>query len=336
MSDKYKKTYRGYLVDNHSPDAPTVTLENLDPKEFERFFEEANINHLMLYCKDHWGNSYYDTKIGKIHNGLKEDWIGRIVPILKKHDIEFNAYYCFEYEQYAATAYPEWAVKMKDGSPLICGAQNPACNAKWAMPCYETGYREYVLGQLKEIIRQYHPDSLFIDIFGKSLCYCDTCKKEFLEKYGYPLPEEDEELMANNHDMVQFLDDQAERMLDEVKAVLKAIDPKLAITINFAAHYPKVIRDKLDYIFTEPWTTNWLSGAYARDTSGGKYPQLGPGDVSQVYNYKNDSIYELAAGEIAAQGCRVFMYSEPMHFDGSLDHTEAKEDWKGLPGSRKI
>lgn len=325
MSDRYKETYRGYLIDNHSPDAPTVTLENLDPEEFERFFVEANINHLMLYCKDHWGNSYYNTKVGKIHNGLKEDWIGRIVPILKKHDIEFNAYYCFEYEQYAATSHPEWATRKKDGSPLICGVEIPDCNAHWAMPCYETGYREYVLGQLKEIIAQYHPDSLFIDIFGKSLCYCDNCKKQFLEKYGYPLPEEAQELMEKSRDVVQFLDGQAEAMLDEVKAVLKAIDPELAITVNFAAHYPKAIRDKLDYIFTEPWTGNWLSGAYARDTSGGKHPQLGPGDVSQVYNYKDDSIYELAAAEIAAQGCRVFMYSEPMHQDGSLDFTEAQK-----------
>ena len=62
-----------------------------------------------------------------------------------------------------------------------------------------------------------------------------------------------------------------------------------------------------------------------RDTSGGKYPQLGPGNVSQVYDSKEDSIYELASAEIAAQGCRVFMYSEPMHYDGTLDHTEAQK-----------
>lgn len=325
MSNKYKQTFRGYLVDNHSPDAPVVTLENLNAEEFERFFLKANINHLMLYCKDHWGSSYYDTKIGKLHNGLKEDWVGRIVPILRKHNIEFNAYYCFEYDQYAPTSHPEWATKMSNGEPLICGAQNPDATARWGIPCYETGYRDYILGQLKEIIEKYRPDSLFIDIFGKSLCYCDSCKKQFKDKYGYALPEDDQGLMEHNSDVVEFLDTQAEEMLDEVKLMLKEIDPGLAITVNFASHYPKEIRDKLDYIFTEPWAGNWLSGAYARDTSGGKYPQLGPGDVSQVYNYKNDAIYELAAAEIAAQGCRVFMYSEPMHYDGTLDFTEAEK-----------
>ena len=41
-------------------------------------------------------------------------------------------------------------------------------------------------------------------------------------------------------------------MLDEMKAQLKSIDPDLAISVNFASHYPKSLRDKLDYIFTEP------------------------------------------------------------------------------------
>ena len=283
------------------------------------------MNNFMLYCKDHWGNSYYDTKIGKMHNGLKEDWIGKLVPILRKHNIEFNAYYCFEYDQYAPTAHPEWGTVKKDGSPLVCGDGKPDATARWGIPCYETGYRAYIMGQLKEIISQYHPDSLFIDIFGKSLCYCETCQREFEERYGYQLPYKEQDMILHNKELVEFMDKQAEDMLDEVKAQLKEIDPSLAITVNFSAHYPKEIRDKLDYLFTEPWAGNWLSGAYARDTSGGKYPQLGPGDVSQVYNYKEDEIYELAAAEIAAQGCRVFMYSEPMHYDGTLDHTESKK-----------
>ena len=53
MSDLYKKTYRGYLVDHHTPDHPDVGFEKLDAGEWERFIEEAKLDHLMLYCKDH-------------------------------------------------------------------------------------------------------------------------------------------------------------------------------------------------------------------------------------------------------------------------------------------
>ena len=326
MSEKFKSTYRGYLIDHHSPDPPVVTLENLDPAAYERFFAEAHIDQIMVYCKDHWGSSYYNTETGRKHPGLgSRDWVAELVPVLRKHDIEFTAYYCFEYDSYAPAAYPEWSVQTADGIPLRCGMPTNSCNAKWGIPCLHTGYRDYVLKQLQEIVSKYHPDSLFIDIFGMTLCYCETCRKLYRDRFGYDIPETDEDRLAHNLDVVSYLDDEAEKMLDDVRRTVLKIDPELAVTINFSAHYPKRIRDKLDYLFTEPWAGNWLSGAYARDTSGGKPFQLGPGEISQVYNYQPDTVYELATAEIAAQNSRVFMYSESMHFDGTLEMEEARK-----------
>jgi len=313
MSNLYKKTFRGYLIDHHSPDHPIVTLDKLDPEEYRRFFKEANINNLMLYCKDHWGVTYYDTKVGKRHPGLKQDWIASLLPVLREMNIEFNAYYCLEYDSYAPVLHPEWSTRKPDGTPLHLTGRIP----KWGMPCYETGYRQYVLEQLREIVSGYSPDSIFLDIFGKSLCYCDSCKAKFKNIYGYDLPEDP------GSDINVFLDNCAKEMLSDIIETVKSIDPDIKVTINFAALYPKNVRDILDYQFTEPWAGNWLSAAYSRDTAKGQYPQLGPGDVSEVYNYQHENIYILAAAQIAAQGCRVFMYSGSQHVDGTLEHEEA-------------
>ena len=47
MSEKYKTTFRGYLKSTTiSPDPPAVTLEKLNPEEFERFFLEADLNEM--------------------------------------------------------------------------------------------------------------------------------------------------------------------------------------------------------------------------------------------------------------------------------------------------
>ena len=78
----------------------------------------------------------------------------------------------------------------------------------------------------------------------------------------------------------------------------------------------------LDYQFTEPWAGNWLSAIYSRDTARGQYPQLGPGDVSDVYNYRPEAVYRLAAAQIVAGGCRAFLYSGSQHVDGTLEHEE--------------
>lgn len=323
MSKKYTSTKRCYLIDHHSPQPPDVLLDHLDINEYESFFDTANIDSLMVYCKDHWGVTYYPSSVpgSQQHKGIKKDWIKEISSLLKKKNIEFVAYYCIEYDEGAARRFPQWRVKRPDGSGLIRDDEF----AKWSLCCYQTGYREYCLQQLEEIISRYAPDALFLDIFGSSLCYCDNCRAKFETLYHYQLPETDDEILEHKTDIVQFLNNNAKEFLTELKKRVQAIDPTLAITINFSCHYPQDIRDMLDYQFSEPLLKdNWFSSAYARDTALGHYPILVPGEASQVYNYSSVNEYVCDLSSIAAQGCRTGMYSGSQHIDGTLDFQEAR------------
>lgn len=323
MSKKHTATRRCYLIDHHSPQPPDVLLDHLNIDEYEAFFETAGIDSLMVYCKDHWGVTYYPSEVegAQKHQGVKGDWIKEVSTLLKKKDIEFVAYYCIEYDEGAARRFPEWRVRKADGTPTIRDDEF----AKWSLCCYQTGYREYCLRQLEEIVKNYSPDSLFLDIFGASLCYCENCRKKFESSYHYPLPEDPKEVLEHKTDIVEFLNGNAKDFLSELKRRVKAIDPTLAVTINFSCHYPKEIRDMLDYQFSEPLLKdNWFSSAYARDTAIGQYPILAPGEASQVYNYSAVSEYICDLSSIAAQGCRVGMYSGSQHIDGTLDFEEAR------------
>lgn len=324
MSKLYQSSKRCYLIDHHSPDPPDVTLEKLDISEYGQFFDTAGIDSLMVYCKDHWGVTYFDSQVegSRKHPGIKGDWIREVRELTKKKSIEFIAYYCIEYDEGAARSFPQWRVLKADGTPLI----RDDLYAKWSLCCYQTGYREYSLSHLEEIVRNYQPDALFLDIFGASLCYCSNCRQKFFNRFGYALPETEEKLAQHRLDIVDFLDGNAKEYLEELKARVKAIDPSLAITINFSCHYPKEIRDLLDYQFSEPLLKdNWFSSAYARDTAKGQYPILAPGEASQVYNYDTKEQYICDLSSIAAQGCRVGMYSGSQHFDGTLDFPEAEQ-----------
>lgn len=323
MSTKYKTANRCYLIDHHSPQPPVVPLGNMNIQEYEDFFDTAGINSLMVYCKDHWGVTYYDSKVpgASKHAGVNGDWIRAVRDITAKKGIEFVAYYCIEYDEGAARRFPEWRVRRADGTPLI----RDDAYAKWSLVCYQTGYREYALSQLEEIVSNYHPDALFLDIFGASLCYCENCRKKFSSAYGYELPKDEKGLQEHKKDVISFLDDNARDFLSEMKNRLKKIDPDLAITINFSCHYPNDIRSMLDYQYSEPLLRdNWFSSAYARDTAVGLYPMLAPGEASAVYNYDRPSQYICDLSSIAAQGCRVGMYSGSQHIDGTLEHEEAR------------
>lgn len=322
MSNLYQSRNKCYLIDHHSPQPPVIPLDHLCIDEYERFIETADVDSMIVYCKDHWGVTYFDSNVegAQKHEGVKGDWIAQVRTLLKKKNVEFVAYYCIEYDEGAARRHPDWRAMKSDGTPLI----RDDAYAKWSICCYQSDYRYYCLEQLKEIITNYSPDALFLDIFGSSLCYCENCRKKFIELYGYPLPESRDAINMHTLDILEFLDNNAKEFYQEIKDSLKRVDSSLAITVNFSCHYPQDFRVLLDYQFSEPLLgDNWFSSAYARDTAIGQYPILAPGEASQVYNYNhvNQYIYDLSS--IAAQGCRVGMYSGSQHRDGTLDFEEA-------------
>lgn len=323
MSDLYKTSRRCYLIDHHSPDPPAVTLEHLGISEYEEFFTTAQIDSVMVYCKDHWGVTYYDSSVpgSRKHPGVKGDWIREVRELTRRKELEFIAYYCIEYDTWAGISHPQWCVKKADGSDLI----RDDLYAKWKLCCTQTGYRGYTLAHITEIVQNYRPDALFLDIFGASLCYCEHCRNKFEKLYGYSLPETDDGLFEHRLDITSFLNRNAKEYLEEVITAAKSVDPSVAVTINFSCHYPKEIRDMLDYQFSEPLLgDNWFSAVYARDTARGQFPILTPGEASQVYNYDPEPQYICDLSSIAAQGCRVGMYSGSQHFDGTLEHMEAR------------
>ncbi len=324
MSELYKSRYRMYLIDHHSPEHPCITFDKLNFSEYEEFFELANIDALMLYCKDHWGSSYYPTKVegAVMHPALKGvDFVREIRDITKRKDIEFVAYYCFEYDSGAARRHPHWRAVDPQGKPIIRDDKY----AKWDIVCMQTGYREHCMLQLEEIVSNYSPDALFIDICGSSLCYCDACKSAFKNKYGYDLPEEADQVQSRRKDIHAFLTTCSTELVAELCDRTKAIDPTLAVTINFASHYPVEVRRLLDYQFAEPvLEDHWFSSLYTRDTAKGRFPIMVPGEFSAVYNYPTAARYIADLSEIAAQGCRGGMYSGAQHVDGTLDMQEAK------------
>ena len=205
--------------------------------------------------------------------------------------MEFVAYYCLEYDTYAARSHPQWQVATSDGQGLI----RDDTYAKWPVDCLRTEYGDYCLEQLEEIVSSYHPDALFLDIFGSSLCYCPACQAAFRERFGYELPKDPCDLALHREDIVDFLNKSSEAYLRRIKERLKAMDPTLAITTNFASHYPETFRRQLDYQFAEPiLQDNWFSSAYTRDTAKGRFPST----WTEPWKWRRPAGWELPLGRL--------------------------------------
>ncbi|HEV2275524.1 MAG TPA: alpha-amylase family protein [Acidobacteriaceae bacterium] len=328
--------FRGYIVDHHSPDPPAITYANFDPDQWFRLYEEALLDHVWVFYKGHHGEAYYPTKVGHEHPGLKIDFVHAFSERLKRKGIAFHAYYCIGFDDWAVLNHPAWALLGEDGANRrVEPKENWHSMGQWHWACVNTPYRQYVLQQLTEIVQGYAPDGLFLDIVGQPLCYCADCSRLYRSRYGHEIPR-GAAAVRDWQETSEFLYQTTQLgFVKEVISTVRGLGSRAAITIN-GGHlvFRSELMDLLDYTFAEPFAGNYLSAMFARGT--GKLPQIGPGLVAWPYDPSPASVFQAEAAMIAAQNCRVFMYSETMHQDGSLDPLWFREMGAGYKDIEQI
>ena len=311
--------YRGYIVDHHSPDPPAITYDNFDPDQWFRLYEESDLDHLWVFCKGHHGEAYYPTKVGHPHPGLKVDFVKVFRDRLRQKGIAFHAYYCIGFDDWAVLSHPEWALLDESGkNRRVQPEKTTHSRGQFHWTCVNTPYRQYVFDQLTEIVKGYGPDGIFLDIVGQPLCYCKYCSDLYQSRYHHAIPR-GVSADRNWRETEEFLYQTTQLgFVKEAIAIARGLGSKAAMTVNGGhLNFRKELMDLLDYTFAEPFAGNYLSAMFARGT--GKLPQIGPGQVAYAYDPSPDSVFKVESGMIAAQNCRVFMYSETMRQDGTLD-----------------
>jgi Hypothetical glycosyl hydrolase 6/Beta-galactosidase trimerisation domain len=311
--------YRGYIVDHHSPDPPAITYEHFDPDQWFRLYDESDLDHVWVFCKGHHGEAYYPTKVGHPHPGLKIDFVGAFRDRLRRKGIAFHAYYCIGFDDWAVLNHPEWALLDENGKNRRVQPQDTThSRGQWHWTCVNTPYRQYVFEQLTEIVKGYAPDGIFLDIVGQPLCYCKYCSELYHRRYHHDIPR-GADAERDWRETAEFLYQTTQLgFVKDAIAVVRGLNSNAAITINGGhLNFRKELMDLLDYTFAEPFAGNYLSAMFARGT--GKLPEIGPGLVAYAYDPSPDSVFKVESAMIAAQNCRVFMYSETMRQDGTLD-----------------
>jgi hypothetical protein len=328
--------FRGYIVDHHSPDPPAITYENFNPDQWFRLYEESDLDHVWVFCKGHHGEAYYPTRVGHQHPGLKIDFVQAFSDRLRPKGIAFHAYYCIGFDDWAVLTHPAWALVGEDGTNRRAVAKETSQSmGQWHWTCVNTPYRQYVMEQLTEIVKGYNPDGLFLDIVGQPLCYCEYCADLYRSRYGHEIPR-GAAADRSWQETSEFLYSTTQLgFVKDAIATVRDLGSKAAITIN-GGHlvFRSELMDLLDYTFAEPFAGNYLSAMFARGT--GKLPQIGPGVVAWPYDPSPESIFKVESAMIAAQNCRVFMYSETMHQDGTLDPLWFQEMGAGYRDIEKI
>jgi Hypothetical glycosyl hydrolase 6 len=188
-TDLYARQRAIHLDFHTSPYIDNVGT-NFNATDFVKTLKEAHVNSINVFAKCHHGMSYYPTRIGKIHPGLKnKDLLGEMLEALHKENFRVPIYTPIGWEEHVADTHPEWRQLKKDGAfaSLTTGADPGAVQqAPWRYNDFANpDYQDYIEAHLNELLSNYEVDGLWIDIlfYHPEGGWSDAAIK-FREKHG--------------------------------------------------------------------------------------------------------------------------------------------------------
>jgi len=174
--------FRQVHLDFHtSPYIPEVGAD-FNADEFVETLQDAHVNSVTVFAKCHHGYSYYPTKVGTPHPHLKRDLLGEMIEAAHRAGIRVPVYTTVVWDELAWATHPEWRQLSPEGH--IRGATDTPLKPGWKDLCMNTGYVDYFIAQVEEILDWYDGDGLFIDIvrYFKGACVCSTCLSQIVDQ----------------------------------------------------------------------------------------------------------------------------------------------------------
>lgn len=215
-----RKLKRAVHLDFHTMPNVADFAENFDATRFARTLKEAKVDFVNVFAKCNIGFAYYPTAIGVPYPHMKGDMLGEMVAECRKEGIGVAAYFNVGLDHEMARKRRDWTVVNKEGQVLW----GDRTGNFFRLMCLNSGYKDYLLGMIREVAERYPIDGIFLDCLVMNPCYGNECQEELLACGQNPLVDE----------AVQALTRQ--KVIDFCWDVKKAIGDELLLLPNGLGH----------------------------------------------------------------------------------------------------
>jgi hypothetical protein len=230
-------TYRRLHLDFHMPDWSPEILARFDAGQIVESTLRARADALYFFAKCHYGNAYYRTEVGHRHRGMGErDFLAEVIEECRKAKLTVVAYFSLVWDQWASLQHPDWCMRDPEGNAVL---------QFWPYLCFNSPYREYTQSMLRELVKGYDIDGIHFDMinfpFNGLACYCDRCRRLFLEEHGLRIPERptwDEPWRA----FLRFRNETVSRFAGELQRVVREQKPGLRLAGRAAARGARLLQ----------------------------------------------------------------------------------------------
>src|ERR1041384_2586045 len=110
-----KDTFRELHIDAHFSQLP-APYDGFDAESAAQRLYDAGFQMVSLFAVCNAGYSYFPSKLGVPHPGLKHDFTGEFTAALKKRDIRVLAYVSVGPERRVHKEHPEWMTVRAPGT----------------------------------------------------------------------------------------------------------------------------------------------------------------------------------------------------------------------------
>lgn len=320
MAGEWFKTHRRQLhLDFHMPEFPAGATAKFNADAMADQLQRAKVNLVALFAKDHFGNAFYDTRVGHKHCQLKVDYLKQAAVACRQRGMRTLGYYSVGWDKHAWDHNPSWRHVDAQG-------KWPDADQPWNAVCLNSPYKdELMMRQIEEIAR-YPIDGLFLDTPAglglRTLCYCQLCRRKWRKQFGVELPA-DPPVELRDRLIMRTI----EQWLTELRAVLQRVNPQLVICLNTASQ-PHVMRRikqlcEIGVWESQPHDNDYLMHSFAALTARNDLPMtqvmtvrfhesLGDLTLKPAAQLMTECAAMVAAGMPACVG-------DQMNVDGTLE-----------------
>ncbi|MDF2716722.1 MAG: hypothetical protein K0R28_3647 [Paenibacillus sp.] len=171
-----RKLKRAVHLDFHTMPNVADFAEHFDAQRFARMLKDAKVDFINVFAKCNLGFAYYPTEIGIPYPHMKGDMLGDMVEECRKEGIGVAAYFNVGIDHEMARKRRDWTVVNKEGQ-VIGGDRT---GNFFRLMCLNSGYKDYLLGMIREVVERYPIDGVFLDCLVTNPCYGNECQEELL------------------------------------------------------------------------------------------------------------------------------------------------------------
>ena len=287
-------------------------------EQFQAALKAGHVNSITVFSKCHHGWSYHPTKENKIHPELTFDLLGAQLEACKEINVNAPVYISAGYDEKDWDIHPEWRFKRSDDK---ADCDEYESETHFHLLCLNSEYLDVLCRQIEEVMINYNPCGIFLDIVAPRFCYCEKCKKD-MKEIGLDITKEE--------DRKKFADIVYDKYTSATNSAVRKHSSTATIFHN-GGHIPKgnysIINanthQELESLPTGGWGYDHfpLSAAYVRTLKGtdflgmtGKFHHSW-GEFGG-FKHPNALIYETALSVANGAGCSI---GDQMHPLGEMN-----------------